>query len=423
MDTMQANKHSKNNIFSEDLYNEAKLLFSEGMVEHLSAGGLDIIESHGEGIYLYDINGKQFIDCYSGASTFNLGRKNMAATNALKSAVHQTDCGNFILVSEEKATLATKLAGFISGDLSCVLFTVVRGEAMDAACKLARGYTGKTELISVDGGWYGDTGFALGLSERPDKNQFGRLIPEQTIVEFNNIEAAEKAIKKNTAAFILEPVQAENGCRTADKKYLQELKKLCRRSGTLLIFDETQTGFGRTGYRFAKDYYGVDPDILLFGEAVTAGVFPMTGMVFTPAVKTFFDLHPLIHLCTFGGHDVGCRVAADMLDIYDEKCPWKEAGNSGGILMGHLRQLQQEHPDIIASVEGVGLLNAMGFKDQDLARAFCVAARNNGLFVVQGLVAKESVVFRPSLTITHGEMDLLMETITDVTKTVSQSAG
>jgi acetylornithine/succinyldiaminopimelate/putrescine aminotransferase len=211
----------------EDLYKEAKALFSEGLIEHLKAKGLDVIEWQSEGIYINDMNGNSFIDCYSAASTYNLGRKNKTVLDSLESAAKETDCGNFILVSEEKADLSSKLAFFVGGDLSCVLFTVVRGEAMDAACKLARGYTGKTELISVDGGWYGHTGFAMGLSERIDNDRYGRLIPDQTIVEFNNIKAAKKAINKNTAAFILEPIQVENGCRRVDKDYLLELKEVC----------------------------------------------------------------------------------------------------------------------------------------------------------------------------------------------------
>ncbi len=317
-----------------DLYDAAKSLFSEGMVEYLTNNGLDIIEEQGEGVYIYDINGDQYFDCYS---------------------------GNFILVSQEKATLANKLSKFVSGDLSCVLYTVVRGEAMDAACKLARGYTEKTGLITVDGGWYGNTGFAVGLSESEDKNQYGRLIPDQTIVEFNNIKAAEEAINHNTAAFILEPVQVENGCRMVNKEYLKEVKDLCQRHGTLLIFDETQTGFGRTGRKFIKDDYGVNPDILLFGEAITAGMFPMTGMMFTPAVKSFFDQHPLIHLCTFGGHDVGCRVACKTIEIYEEKKPWVQAKKLGAILFNHLISTQQTHPDLIRRVNGKGLVSAITF--------------------------------------------------------------
>jgi acetylornithine/succinyldiaminopimelate/putrescine aminotransferase len=403
----------------EDLYEEAKALFSEGLVENLKARGLDVIEGQSSGIYINDINGIRFIDCYCAASSYNLGRRNKTVLDSLKSAVKATDCGNFILVSQEKADLSIKLADFVAADLSCVLFTVVRGEAMDAACKLARGYTGKKELISVNGGWYGHTGFAMGLSERDDKNLYGPLIPDQTIVEFNNIKAARKAINKNTAAFILEPVQTENGCRMADKRYLLELKSLCAEHGALLIFDETQTGFGRTGHKFAMDYFGVPPDLLLFGEAITAGVFPMTGMVFSPSVKSFFDNHPLIHLCTFGGHDVGCRVACQAIDLYEKLRPWIQARETGTLLLNHLFHIQGLYPDLICSVNGLGLMNAITFTEEELAQSFCLAARKHGFIVVQGLVSRESVVIRPPLTITREEINKLMELISSAMITVN----
>jgi len=409
------------NVPREDLYEEAKVLFSEGLVQHLKAKGLDVIECQSEGIYINDINGNRFIDCYSAASTYNLGRKNKTVVDSLKSAAKETDCGNFILVSEEKAELSNKLANFIDGDLSCVLFTVVRGEAMDAACKLARGYTGKTGLISVDGGWYGHTGFAMGLSERIDNDRYGRLIPDQSIVEFNNIKAAKKSIENNTAAFILEPLQVEKGCRLVDKDYLLELKEVCEHYGALLIFDETQTGFGRTGHKFVKDYYGVDPDIMLFGEAITTGLFPMTGMVFTPIVKSFFDIHPLIHLCTFGGHDVGCRVACKTLDVYEQICPWIQSNETGSLLLDHLRNIQSLYPDLIRSVSGLGLVNAISFTNEELAQLFCMTARKKGFIVLQGLVARESVVFRPPLTITHDELNRLMELISSTMKAINNS--
>ncbi len=396
----------------QSLLHQAKNLFSQSLVDNLTAAGHDIIETRSQGIYLFDINDKAYIDCYCGAGTYNLGRNCKKVQAELQNAVLNTDCGNFILISEEKADLASHLARFTGNDLSCCLFTVVRGEAMDAACKIARGHTGKKQLIAADGGWHGETGFALGLSRRPDKEQFGRLIPEQTIVEFNNIKEAEKAITHDTAAFILEPVQAENACCIADKEYLEAVRQLCSEHGALLIFDETQTGFGRTGHKFARDYSGVEPDILLFGEAVTSGVFPMTGLMFTPRVKSFFDLHPLIHLCTFGGHDVGCRVGVRALEVYTETRPWENAAKQGKTLLNHLTSLKNDHPDLMTRVNGLGLLISATFADEPLARSFCIHAKKNGFFVAQGLVDPKSVIFRPALTMTDEETGLLIQAVT-----------
>lgn len=395
----------------EDLLSQAETLFSAGMINYLKRNGLDIIEADSAGCFIKDIHGRRFLDCYSAASTYNLGRRNHRLTAALKAAAQATDGGNFVLISQEKAALSSSLAAFVSGKLDCVLFTVVRGEAMDAACKLARGYTGRSGLVSAAGGWYGHTGFAMGLSQRVDVHRYGRLIPDQAIVAFGDLDAAREAIGPDTAAFIIEPIQVENGCRRADGRYLAEIKALCERHGALLIYDETQTGFGRSGVKFVKDHLGVEPDILLFGEAITAGLFPMTGMVFTTAVKSFFDQHPLIHLCTFGGHDVGCRVALETLDLYRELRPWEDAHKNGAILSDHLNAQQIAYPHLVRGTQGVGLVQAITFNDEDLARAFCLQAKESGFLAVQGQVARDSVVLRPPLTISSEELSLLLEMI------------
>jgi acetylornithine/succinyldiaminopimelate/putrescine aminotransferase len=319
--------------------------------------------------------------------------------------------------SDYKALLARRIAAFVPGRLDCVLFGVTRGESMEAACKLARGFTARPGFVTVDGGCYGESGFALSLSERQGKEHFGGLIPGVTTVPFGDVEAARKAITPNTAAFIMEPVQAENHCRTADAAYCRQLRALCDAAGAKLIFDETQSGFGRTGTRFFFEASGVEPDILIFGEAVTSGMFPMTAMVFTPELKHFFDIHPLIHLCTFGGHDLGCLVAMAALDEYDRLEPWKNAALQGDVLMKGFSSCAARHPQTLVSAEGRGLLISLKFASLVLAQTFCAGARHNGFLVETGKVDRATVLIRPSLLITHDEAAGIVEA---VTKTVER---
>lgn len=386
---------------------DAQQVFGKGFVENLASKGMDWEESGREGSVVYDSNGKEFIDCYCSSGTYNLGRKNPAIARALKQAIHETDQGNFVMISREKAELSEKLARFTPPGLDCCLFTVVRGEAVDAACKLARGYTGRSELITVDGGCYGQTGFAMTLSERADKKDFGSLIPDVQTIPFNDIDAARKTITKKTAAVILEPVQTENNCRTADKDYLAALRTFCDQTGALLIFDESQTGFGRTGEKFASDYFGVLPDIMLLGEALGGGMFPFAAMVFTSSVKTFFDAHPLIHLLTFGGHDVGCRVAAAAINEYDRIQPWRNAHKQGNILKKRLNELAGSKPKL-KSVQGIGLMLSLKFESAEAAEKFCRSAIQQGVLVKSGEVAKHSVIIRPPLTINDQDLDKIV---------------
>jgi putrescine aminotransferase len=369
-----------------------------------------------EGSVVSDSDGNEFIDCYCSSGTYNLGRKNSTIARELKQAIHETDQGNFVMISREKAMLSEKLARFTPSGLDCSLFTVVRGEAVDAACKLARGYTGRSELITVDGGCYGQTGFAMTLSERPDKKDFGSLIPDVRTIPFNDINAARTTtITKKTAAVILEPVQTENNCRPADKDYLVALRTFCDKTGALLIFDESQTGFGRTGKKFASDYFGVLPDIMLLGEALGGGMFPFSAMVFTSTVKAFFDAHPLIHLLTFGGHDVGCLVAAAALKEYEQIQPWDNAQKQGNILKEKLNELAGSNPKL-KSVQGIGLLLSLEFESAEAAEGFCQSAIQQGVLVKSGEVAKHSVVIRPPLTITDQDLEKI---VTGIEKALS----
>lgn len=392
-------------------WDRARKLFSSALVDRLESRGAAFWEDKREDSRIFDENGEGRIDCYSGAGSYNLGRKNRALLTELRTAANEIDQGNFIMISEEKALFGKRLDEFLPGNLECVLPGVVRGEGIDAACKLARGYTGRAELITVDGGWYGQTGFAMTLSQRDDKDLYGSLIPEVKTIPFGDIETAKKAISRRTAAFILEPVQVENHCRSAAVEYLREVRKLCRKKGAMLVLDETQTGFGRTGSKFAYERYAVIPDILVYGEAVTGGVFPMTGMAFTRTLKSFFDAHPLIHMCTFGGNDVGCRVAIRAMDEYDRLKPWQNALLLGEKLLDDTKAVMKKYPDKIKSINGVGLLVSLEFKDEIDSHAFCALLSKNGIFASPGEVARQCVVLRPSLLVTSDDIDAIVKAL------------
>ncbi|HDP24403.1 MAG TPA: aspartate aminotransferase family protein [Deltaproteobacteria bacterium] len=393
-----------------DLMNMAERVFSKGLVNVMRETGHDFLEAERSGSYVFDSEGNRYLDGYTSAGTFNLGRKNPAITAQLKKMVYKTDQGNFVMPSKEKTLLARRLSEFVPGELECVLYGVTRGESMDAACKLARGYTGRPGLVTVDGGYYGETGFALSLSSRESKEQFGSLIPEVTVIPFGDIDAASACMSLKPAAFIMEPIQTENHCRTADSNYYSRIRELCARNGVQLIFDETSSGFGRTGKKFFFEYHHVLPDILILGEAITSGMFPMTAMVFTPELKTFFDAHPLIHLCTFGGHDLGCHAAITALDEYELTAAWENAANLGELLLGELADAALRDQSVV-SVTGKGLLISMMFSSQATALNFCKKARAHGLLVNTARVATQCVLLMPSLLITAQEKDQIVTAV------------
>jgi len=386
-------------MFNQDYMSQAEKIFSAGLVNLLRARGHAFLEQGYAGSWTHDAAGASLLDCSSSGGACNLGRKNAAIVERFKKAIYETDQGNFVMPSQEKALLARRIADFVPGDLDCVLFGVTRGESMDAACKLARGFTARPGLVTVDGGCYGESGFALSLSARPGKEQFGRLIPEVTVIPFGDEAAAAKAIGPRTAAVVMEPIQAENHCRVAEARYYARVRALCDSAGAKLIFDETQSGFGRTGTRFFFEQLGVSPDILIVGEALSAGMFPMTAMVFTPELKHFFDIHPLIHLCTFGGHDLGCLVAMKALDEYERLEPWHGAAATGATLVKELGALADKQAEKVVSVSGRGLLLSLKLKSPQAAVSFCAAASQAGMLVETGIIDASTVVLRPSLLI------------------------
>ncbi len=404
----------------ESLLRDAASVFSKGLIERIKSEGLAMLEKGGHGSVLVDSTGKEYIDCFTSAGSFNLGRGRADLLRVLRESARQTDQGNFIAISEEKAMLAQRLASFMPPALECALFTVVRGEAMDAACKLARGFTGRSEIITVDGGWYGHTGFSLGMSDCCERDLFGQGIPKITAVPFGDVDAARRALTKNTAAFVLETVQAENGCRYAEEEYYASLRRLCDEAGAILIVDESQTGFGRTGYRFSFDCFKFIPDIAVLGEAITGGMFPMTAIAFTGRLKSFFDEHPLIHLCTFGGHDVGCRVAVSAIDLYVAERPWENARRMGGLLFERLDGISTRYPGMVCGIEGKGLLFSITMKDEVNARRFCVEAGGSGFVCARGRVNGSSVVLRPVLTISEDDVRMIAEAVENTLKTMNK---
>ncbi len=392
-------------------FEKAAGCFSTGLVESLKSRGHDFLEADSQGAFLYDSAGNRYIDCFTAGASCNLGRKNPELLKALEAASLEADQGVFLMISAQKAELASKLSAFMPGHLDCSLMQVVRGEAFDAACKLARGYTGRAKLVSIDGGWHGETGFAINLSQRPDKGQFGPPMPEVHTIPAGDTPALESVVDKYTAAVILETVQAENHCRIIDKDYVKTIRRLSTEHDCLLIVDETQTGFGRTGKKFSFEHFDIQPDIVILGEAVTGGVFPMSGIVFTPEVKQFFEDHPLIHLNTFGGHDVGCLVATKALDIYDRLTPWKNAAEKGAYLFTGLTDIQKQFPEMVESVAGLGLLLSIRFSSPGSVLEFCAIAKEQGMFAIPGKVDRQSIVLRPSLLLSKKEADSIVECV------------
>lgn len=395
-------------------------LVSSAQVQHLEAIGHDLLEMERDGLTVRDARGLRYLDCTSASGIHNLGRRNADLARTLREAAHGTDQGNFPMISREKAELAQRLSRFVGGGLECAVFSVMRGESVDFACKLVRGATGRKELLAVSGSWFGQTGFAMTLSDRPDKDRYGPLVPSTGLLPAGDPTAIEKRITRQTAAVFVEPVQAENGCVVLDPAYLGALRARTAAVGAALVLDETQTGLGRTGGKFAFEHAGIVPDVLVVGEALGGGMFPIAATMSVPRLGRFMSDHPLIHLSTFGGSDIGCVVARRALDLYDEIEPWRNAAVQGAHLRAGIEEIRARAPGVIQEVKGQGLLLAVDLGSPSAARAFCKALAHAGVLAVPGALAAGTVVLRPPLTITTEEVDRVLDAIRTATTAVGR---
>jgi acetylornithine/succinyldiaminopimelate/putrescine aminotransferase len=393
-------------------------------VRIMKAAGLDIIEDKREGVNVWDITGEKYIDCQTGSGIMNAGRRNPDIIEALKKALDTYDIGVFLLFSKPKADLAKKLAEITPGDLKCTIFGVGGGEAIDAAIKLARGYTMKKEIIYADKAYHGHTGFALSAIGRDAyKEPFKPLIPGFKKVPFGDIDAIKKAITDDTAAIIFEPIQGEGGINIPPDEYLPAVRKICDDREILLILDEIQTGFGRTGKMFASEHWGVVPDIMTVAKSLGGGIYPISATIFKEEIQDFFIPHPFIHLSTFGGSDLGCIVGLAVIDYIQKHNLADHAEKMGKRFRAGFDALLKEYPTLLLEVRQKGLMMGLQYTNESIGPRMTKKLADRGVIAVYTGNDPSICRLMPPLVITPEEVDTVLNAISDSMKELSGEAG
>lgn len=375
----------------------------------LAHAGLDLIEDRREGARVWDLTGRSYIDCVTSAGSFNVGRRNPRIVQALKQAADELDLGNFLLCSKAKADLARRLAEITPGDLQYTMFGASGGEVVDFAIKLARGYTRRPRILSALKGYHGHTGFALSaIGREAYQEPFRPLLDHFERVPFGDVEALRTALNEETAAVILEPIQGEGGIHVPPPGYLQAVRAACDQVGALLILDEIQTGFGRTGSLFACQQEGIVPDIMTLGKSLGGGLYPITAAVFREPLGDFLLANPFIHLSTFGGADIGCAVALASIDYVLEQDLPGHARAMGERLMQGFAELQGRYPEILQSYRGRGLMLGLQFGDQSLGPRISYQLARHGVLAIYTGNDPSVMRIQPPLVISPEEVDELL---------------
>lgn len=308
----------------------------------------------GSGAVVWDVEGNFYIDCLAGIAVNNIGHAHPkvveAICNQAKKLIHTSN----LYYTEEQVELAKLLVDVSPHDLA--FFCNSGAEAVEGSIKLARKYTGKGGIIAMENSFHGRTLTALAATgQKKYQKGFAPLAPEFTHVPFGNVDAVAQAIKNDTAAVLVEPIQGEGGIITPPEGYLANLKKLCEENDILLIFDEVQTGFGRTGQMFASQTFKVTPDITALAKGI-AGGFPMGAVLASREVGSAFE--PGNHAATFGGNPLACAASkASLQVILDEDLLLKSREN-GSYFQSKLNFLKEDH-GIVEEVRGSGLMLGM----------------------------------------------------------------
>jgi acetylornithine/succinyldiaminopimelate/putrescine aminotransferase len=346
------------------------------------------------------VAGKTYTDFIAGFSVCNIGHSHPEVVKAVQEQaakyMHLIVYGEFI--ESPQVQYASLLASHLPKNLDCVYFTSSGAEATEGALKLAKRVTGKTKILACNKAYHGSTQGALSvMGDEYWRNAFRPLLPEVYHFDYND-DALVDAIDGSVACVIVEPVQAESGVTPGRKEWLAAIRKKCDEHCVLLIFDEIQSGFGRTGSLFAFEQMGVVPDVLLVGKALGGGM-PLGAFISSHKLMSTLTVSPVLgHITTFGGHPVSCAAGKKAFEILTEQ-KWIDTVPAKSKLL----QTLLVHPAIV-QMQGIGLWFSLQFSSDTLAQKVAHACVQNGLITDWFLFAPDRIRVAPPLIITETEI-------------------
>ncbi|MDD3237329.1 MAG: ornithine--oxo-acid transaminase [Candidatus Gastranaerophilales bacterium] len=369
---------------------------------------LDVVVEKADGVWLYDVEGKKYLDCLSAYSAVNQGHKHPKILQAMLEQANKVTLTSRAFRNDKLPLFYEKICT-ITG-YQKVLPMNSGAEAVETAIKAARkwGYTlkkvpeNKAEIIVCSENFHGRTTTIISFTTDEDsKKCFGPYTDGFVVVKYGDIEEIKNAVNPNTIAVMLEPIQGEAGIKIPPKGYLKDIRQICDENNILMILDEIQTGFGRTGKMFAFEHENIRPDMVTVGKALSGGFYPVSAVLANKEILGVFN--PGEHGSTFGGNPLACAIAISALDvIIDEKLCEKSA-ESGAYLMEQLNKINSPK---IKEIRGIGLF--VGIELNEKARPFCEL-----LFKKYGILVKEThentIRVAPPLVIQKTEIDYLVE--------------
>jgi acetylornithine/succinyldiaminopimelate/putrescine aminotransferase len=382
-------------------------------VRTLRALGADLVIGRREGYRMWDLDGRELLDLHLNGGTYNLGHRNPELVDVLVRALGELDIGNHHFPSVERASLAERLVGLTPGARYAV-FGSSGGEAVDLAIKSARRATGRRRIVSLAGAYHGHTGLALAAGdERAAAAFLSDGTPDEFVhIPFDDLPAAEAELEADdVAAVIVEPLPATLGFPVPSAGFLPGLAEACRRHGTALVADEVQTGLGRTGPLWSVQRVGVVPDALVTGKGLSGGLYPITATLLSDRLGAWLEEDGWGHISTFGGSEVGCRVAQAVLDLTLDAATRAQAAQVTARFETGLAELAARYPDWLVEVRQTGLVIGLRFAHEHGGMLMTGALLRTGVWAIYAGFDPSALQVKPGLVLSDGEVERALDAL------------
>jgi len=387
-----------------------------------------VTEWTGRGSVLKDILGREYIDLLGGFGLYTYGIRHPKIVAAVKAQLDRSPQYSQEMLDPLRAKLAQVIGMITPGDIRYGFFANSGTEAVEGAMKLAKFYTGKKGFIAMVKGFHGKTLGSLSLMGKDVYRQ--PLLPLLEGVQhapFGDADAVERILKANAAVgndiagIVAEPIQGEAGAIVPPDDFWPRLRQLCDQYGVLLIADEVQTGFGRTGKLFGVDHWDVTPDIMCFGKALGGGVVPMSGFFATPEIWKVMEPNPFMHTTTTGGNPIACAAALAAITVLQAEDLPARAAQKGEYVKIRLGELKEKYPGILEKVTGKGLLIGMEFVSDEIGYRLAAGLFARGVITAGTLTNAKCIRFEPALNIPMETLDKALGIMEAVFKEIDKT--
>jgi acetylornithine/succinyldiaminopimelate/putrescine aminotransferase len=364
-----------------------------------SESGIDLVIDQREGYRIWDMDGRQLIDVHLNGGTYNLGHRNPEVVAAVKAAMGRVDVGNHHFPSFGRAALAEALVKSAPEGIAKVTFASGGGEAIDIALKSARHATQRRKIVSIIKAYHGHTGLAVATGDDRFSKLFLADRPEEfPQVPFNDVAAMEAALAgHDVAAVIMETIPATYGFPLPEPGYLEQVKALCEKHGTLYIADEVQTGLMRTGELWGITKHGIDPDIIVTGKGLSGGIYPIAAALLTNRAGAWLEEDGFAHISTFGGSELGCIAALKTLEITQRPQVRSMVHYIADLVGTRLRAVQHELPDWFVGIRQNGVVLGLEFDHPEGAKYVMRELYELGVWAIFSTLDPRVLQFKPGI--------------------------